>query len=102
LLNPDYSLQVCEVFQNATRYAITELGHLGAFGSVFERDHDFGKWPSWVPRWDRELDFSIDPGVLLSTFHSGNNVEMHMIDCVDDPASLYIHGLVLDVVAEVL
>jgi hypothetical protein len=103
-LEPDYSLRVCEVFKNATRYAITESGHLGALRSVFESDHDFGKWPSWVPRWDHEPDFgtTTDPSPFRFSFNSHNDVEMNMIEFVDHAASLCIHGLVLDVVAGVL
>jgi hypothetical protein len=86
------------VFQNAIRYAITESGRLGALLSVFQVDHDFGKWPSWVPRWDHEFD----PDDFIPPFHSDNDVEMNTIDFVDRAASLCVHGLVLDVVAKVL
>jgi hypothetical protein len=102
LLNPDYSLRVCEVFQNATRCAFRDTEDLGALDSVYQSDHDFGKWPSWVPRWDHEFDFDTDPGYFSASFHSDNDVKMSMIDCVDHAASLCVHGLVFDVVAEVL
>jgi hypothetical protein len=101
-LNPDYSLRVCEVFLNATRYAITEGTGLGALLSVFEGDHDFGKWPSWVPRWDHEYVYETDASRLLPAFHPDDHVGMKLIKFVGHTASLCVHGLVLDVVAKVL
>jgi hypothetical protein len=102
LLDPDYSLDVCDVFQNATRYVITDDESLQALASVFESDMDLGKWPSWVPRFDHKFDYDMDPEPLRANFRSDNGIRMPMIDFEDHHASLCIHGLVLNVVVSVL
>lgn len=74
LLNPDYLLDVCTVFTNATRYAIQQNGNLWPLASVNVLDHDFGKWPSWVPRWDHVDDDTTDPAVWRNVFNANYGV----------------------------
>jgi hypothetical protein len=104
LLNPDYSLKDCDVFQNATRYAIKETGNLRVLVSVFESDQNFGKWPSWVPVWSSQYDDHDAEATFMrgSHFRSDNGIAMDMIDLADDPSALYVHGLVVDVINKVL
>jgi hypothetical protein len=102
LLNPDYSLEICDVFQNAARYAVREAKSLRLLLSCLKSEQDFGKWPSWVPRWDHQFVLDTDSGYLRASFRSDNDVGMTLIESVDEPSLLCVSGLVIDVIAKVL
>jgi hypothetical protein len=102
LLNPQYFLKVCDVFRNAARYAIREDRSLRVLLSAYEGDQDFGKWSSWVPRWNHQFDRVTDPDHLRTNiqFRSDNDVAMDLVN--DEFSVLCIRGLVIDVVAKAL
>jgi hypothetical protein len=93
LLRPQYLLNVCEVFRN---------GNLRVLLSAYEGDEDFGKWSSWVPRWNRQFDRGTDPDCLRANtrFRSDNDVAMDLIS--DMFSVLCVRGLVIDVVSKAL
>ncbi|GLB10783.1 hypothetical protein AtubIFM57258_007193 [Aspergillus tubingensis] len=60
LLQPDYKKSVVEVYRDSVEAALVGFGNTDVLLYVNGEDEEEegeGKWPSWIPRWDRAMLF---------------------------------------------
>jgi hypothetical protein len=99
LLKPNYNLDVCTIFRDAMRYAIYECRDLLVLESVSNEEGLSLSWPSWVPRFDQELDRTLRPTRLARLFKADDLVPLHTREETDMPDTLIVSGIWIDEIA---
>lgn len=102
LLRPDYERSLTDVCRDATRLALEEQGDLQVLLHLFHRpienDED-RNFPSWIPRWHRAWDSTIDASRLSYFFRANNGVSMCLLS--RDPSTLLLKGILISTIRSV-
>lgn len=93
-LRPNYTLDMREVFTNATKFALQEINQLDMLlqipGPVKVEDYD--QWPSWVPALHR-MRVEGGPLVLPPIFNAHSGTTASLSNHVDRPHALIVSGV---------
>ena len=102
ILKPDYTLSVCKVFTNGTKFAIQESGELGILEMISEptRAAQDLMLPSWVPVLDQRRDVNcMRP--FSGQFNVSNSIPMEIFDDNERTNDLVVSGVLLNSITQV-
>jgi hypothetical protein len=102
ILTPDYTLSVCKVFTNGTKFAIKEsgLGILEMISEPTQAAQDL-MLPSWVPVLDQRRDDNcVRP--FHGEFDVSNSTPMEMFDNIERTNDLVVSGVLLNSITQVM
>lgn len=106
LIVPNYTKDVSEVFRDAVRYHIETTNDCSVISWISHRSNDditANSFPSWVPRFDRELHSGLEPERLFNVYSrrfgrclDGSEDHRYFRDEED---VLHLHGVATGVIA---
>jgi hypothetical protein len=100
MLMPNYKVGVAEAFRNATLFTVKESQGLAVLSIV---DHSIYEttMPTWVPRWDRTPDATVDTFQMPLDYKPDGGKPLSLADMTtEDPNILPVIGFVVDFILE--